>query len=224
MANQRRKIIMQMDNPRLGLKLRSEQLNLEIDAVIETLDLSGFVEAIQTDLQDDVTAVYASHEDFLMARNDLMLALQLPCFPQQNVIVSGGVSESTPSNLGQKPFPSAAIQPIIQSLQPEINSRALPPSTEELQIQLLLKIWLFTSFIPLIVGMLISMAFVVGGLYVPVIAALSPITTGAVFGGLISGIGGVGLGLYCFYNSKLEGLSPDPREDHLRTGMNQTFL
>ena len=217
-SNQRRQFILQMRAEKQGLIGRIQLVKREIDAAIEILDSPAFAKALETEIREGVNAVYASHEDFLLAKEQLLAELQLPVLRQTAVpssssaIVSHGQQESisripvdTVSSVSQGDNHDLHEDPL------EDNNPDIVPN-QALRLQHMLRILRLVSAFLLIVGLLVLVSMILGASYLPVVAALSPqqLTVGMAVGGGNALVGGAGLGLSCFFKPAADqGASSD---------------
>ena len=218
-SNQRRQFIVQMRAEKQGLMGRVQLVKREIESAIEILDSPAFVKALETEIREEVNAVYASHEDFLIAKEQLIAELRLPVLrqiavPSSSAILSDGrqesisrISSDTASSISQESAHDVRLE--------DDNLEATP--NQALRLQFILRILRLASAFLLIVGLLVLVSMTLGASYLPVVAALSPqqLTVGMAVGGMSALVGGAGLGFSCFFkpavaqgaSSEVAGLS-----------------
>ncbi|MEI6094016.1 MAG: hypothetical protein WCR08_00925 [Gammaproteobacteria bacterium] len=221
-SNQRRQFIVQMRAEKQGLMGRVQLVKREIESAIEILDSPAFVKALETEIREEVNAVYASHEDFLIAKEQLIAELRLPVLrqiavPSSSAILSDGRQESisripldTASSISQE-----SAHDLHDVRLEDDNLEATP--NQALRLQFILRILRLASAFLLIVGLLVLVSMTLGASYLPVVAALSPqqLTVGMAVGGMSALVGGAGLGFSCFFkpavaqgaSSEVAGLS-----------------
>jgi len=221
-SNQRRQFIVQMRAEKQGLMGRVQLVKREIESAIEILDSPAFVKALETEIREEVNAVYASHEDFLIAKEQLIAELRLPVLRQISVPSSSAIlSDGRQESISRIPLDTASSisQEIAHDLHDvrleDDNLEATP--NQALRLQFILRILRLASAFLLIVGLLVLVSMTLGASYLPVVAALSPqqLTVGMAVGGMSALVGGAGLGFSCFFkpavaqgaSSEVAGLS-----------------
>lgn len=211
-SNHRRHYILDVLSDKKAM-LRARHTKELIDAAIGMVDSVEFSSGVVGGLISQVEAIYyASHEEFIAEKEQLLTALQLPTSMQrqksmpirrasdaQEIKSIATASIDTQTDLADNNTTVVAPE-VVQEPAPNQNLRLL----------FILRIMRAVSAFLLIVGLLILLSLAYAAPFTAIITALTTqqTTLGTVAGGMSTVVGGVGVVLSHLFKPKAEGVTP----------------